>query len=565
LTVWAGSKTHWRRYNSEAAFFNTDYCVFNDASLKKELTLTKEKFEQMEKVVEEKDHKLQKFDLVCAILGAKSKKHQFVDDFAYLITHDFQDFCSIETNVNNVMTKTKLDDILGEMRRIANCPEIYSKTLVAVGGGVRSGKSSFINSFITGGNIKLVEARGQGATTAIPSYVMSAKKSEINGINYKGVRFAIAPEMYAAISQEFLRSFLFDLKEIIQYTMVHCFLNADLFNNICLIDTPSVATEKDFPTALNYIKEASILIWTVSIDKGTIPKDNFKFLEKTPFGQNSDKLLYIVANKAELKGPTAVKDILNQIKEYLDNQDIRYEGISAYSSKRRRELAYRKIGVTDFLRACTIPSKIYAKVSDSLKEVWSYYEKEIQRDYDENKEKYNKVNSMLLDILQSGRNNVDDTLIKLEKGLKSLKKSFESKSDKKNLEDRLKCLNDISKKFQDCFDKFCDANGIDRRIKSLKDKPLLKSRDDQTDAGKRQTSDAAKDKPLPKPRDDQTDAGKRQTMKGEPLPKSRDDQTDAGKRQTKEAAYYIWVNRGYPVGQDDEIWAEAEREMKEAE
>jgi hypothetical protein len=443
---------------------------------------------ELGKRMEEKDVKLQNFDLVCTILGADSGDHAFIKQFELLVTKNFLEFCNIESNVNDVITKLKLDFVLDEMRRIANCPELYNKTLGAIGGGFSSGKSSLANSFITCGDVKL--AVGIKPVTAIPSYVMCAEKSEVNGINYKGARFPIATEMYAAMSHEFLKSFSFNLKEIIQYTTVLCPLNVEYFENICLIDTPgynppnSGSTEKDFTTALDYIKEASFLIWTVGLDvNGTMPKSDLDFLEKTEFGQNKDKPLYIVANKAELKTVNDLEAILDTFEECLDDHDIHCEGISAYSSKKKEEFVYRKMGITGFLKSRNTPNKKYAALSDLIKDVWAEYETEIRRDHKENEQKRKEVKSMLLDALESNAIGLEDASGKLEEGLNQLMRYF--MSEKGDITTRLGRLNELKTKFQDCLDGFCEKKGIDRSVKTLKEEVVF-----CTNCGKRLKAEA---------------------------------------------------------------------------
>jgi tRNA U34 5-carboxymethylaminomethyl modifying GTPase MnmE/TrmE len=310
--------------------------------LKEKLNMAQEKNKELTGEIEEKNLKLRNFDLVSDALGAKLVDNDLIDEFDRLIKNDFVKFCDIEPGRNDTIPLQKLQQALKEMRTIANCPALHSKSIGAVGGGFSSGKSSFLNSFLVGSKIRLAE--GIRPVTAIPSYVMCHDNPQINGVSYKGGLFAISPEMYNAISHEFLKSFDFNLKEIILYTTVMVPMQKELFNNICLIDTPgynppgSGTAEHDFETAREYIKDAGFLIWMVGLDSnGIIPKSDLDFLLKLDFGKSEERPLYIVANKAELKTEDDIENILDKFEECLDDSDLQYAGICAYSSKADRK------------------------------------------------------------------------------------------------------------------------------------------------------------------------------------------------------------------------------------
>jgi len=404
------------------------------------------------------------FELVSDALAAKQMDNRFVSEFDTLINQDFVKLCDIEPGINDAMPMQKLQSIQREMRLIANCPELHSRSIGAVGGGFSSGKSTFINSFLSGTNVKL--AVGLHPVTAIPSYVISDKKSEVKGITYRGGRFDISIDMYKEINHEFLKSLSFDLKDIIRYTTVLAPMKEGLFDHLCMIDTPgydpsaSGVTERDFETAREYIKDADFLIWLVSIEAGTMPKSDLEFLKKTDFCNTQDKPLYIVVTKAELRKESDIPDILDNIEESLDDADIQYAGISTYSAIKKIPIDYRKQDIIDFLKEHNKPSEKYSKLKGILYDVFKDYIGEIHRDSEERETNRWEVMNLRLGAFGSGRIGIDDSSSKLEDGLNSLLRYFKSKE---NLEERIARVRNLRDRFLSCLDKFCDNMGIEHK------------------------------------------------------------------------------------------------------
>jgi GTPase SAR1 family protein len=423
-----------------------------------------EKNAELQKTVDDNKIKLENFKLVSDALGADSPKNNFLAEFHNLIEKDFEDFCDTEPNLNDAKQLKKLQHVEDEMRRITNCKELHSKSLGVVGGGFSSGKSSFLNSFLTGSKVRLAE--GIRPVTAIPSYVICDDTAAVQGITYKGGCFNIPLETYQAISHEFLKSFTFNLKEIILYITVLAPMEKKYFENLCLIDTPgynppsSGTAAKDFKTAHEYIKDAEFLIWTVGLDSnGTIPKDDLDFLGKLDFGKNEDKPLYIVANKADTKTEDAIEDILDEFEDRLDQYDLQYAGISAYSPKTKKVYAHRKMNIYDFLAEHNKPGSRYKPLKTALDRVFSPYIEMIINDHIEKETKRKKVKRLLLKALESGHIDIDESSNALEEGLNDLMRYFQSDE---NLELRLNRAKGIRQKFEDCFNGFCAEMDIQR-------------------------------------------------------------------------------------------------------
>jgi hypothetical protein len=243
-------------------------------------------------------------------------------------------------------------------------------------------------------------------------------------------------------------------------------MEKSFFNNLCLIDTPgynapSVNTaEKDREIARGYIKDVQFLIWMVGLDSnGTISKSDLDFLESLDFGKKEEKELYIVATKAETKTEEDIEDILDNFEERLDDRDLQYTGISAYSSKTKKIYASRKTDIHSFLAAHNKPGTKYESIKTILDDVFSSYITMITKDFIEKESKRKEVKRLLFDALESGHIDVDESSSALEDGLNRLIRYFQSDE---SLEQRLDRAKNIRTLFEDCFHGFCDMMGIQR-------------------------------------------------------------------------------------------------------
>jgi len=186
--------------------------------------------------------------------------------------------------------------------------------------------------------------------------VVCGEDSHVDGISFKGRRFDIDIDMYNSLSHDYVKkSFPFELNRIIFYTTVQTPMKTEYFENLCLIDTPGYNppsagnTRHDSENAKRYIEKAAFLIWMVGLDSnGIFPKSDIAFLKQLDlFNGNEGPPLYIVANKAGLRKPEDIEDILDKFEESLE--DFSYAGISAYDSKEKKQFTFRKKDLFEFL------------------------------------------------------------------------------------------------------------------------------------------------------------------------------------------------------------------------
>jgi signal recognition particle receptor subunit beta len=423
------------------------------------------------------------FSLVSDALSANAVESESIRTFCSLVEKDFREFCDHEKAVNDAAAYQQFQQIIAEMQLFANCPDLRSKTVGAIGGGFSSGKSAFINSLFSGkADIKLAE--GIRPVTAIPSYVLCGSQARIEGVNYNGGAFGIPVDVYKEISHELLSSFSFDLKKIIPYIIVHAPLPEDRFGDLCLIDTPgynpSAAnfTGTDLETAREYIrdKEARFLIWMVGLDaNGTIPQSDLEFLNELEFGKSEDHPLYVIASKAELKPAGDIEDILDTFEDCLNDADLQYAGISAYSSRNRKIYAARGQDLFEFLSKNNAPREHHSHLTDILRSALRPYVEEIYQDDHQKNQDRNSIRALLLEALKAGVTDVVGSENRLEEGLLALEKRI---THAESLEVRLNRLRELCDKFFRCLDDFCaevdmEKADVSARMKALFDKPVL--------------------------------------------------------------------------------------------
>ncbi|MCR5622938.1 MAG: dynamin family protein [Treponema sp.] len=403
------------------------------------------------------------FPLVKDILNAKPEENEWIKNFDSLVKNDFSSFCDSVKGLNQVKAVITFERIRDEMKLIANCPPIHSKMVGAIGGGFSSGKSSFINSFMQEGTVRL--ATGIVPVTAIPSYVITGGNPSITGISFRGGSFAIKDEMYAAISHKLLKSLDFDLKQILRYITVETCLDEKLFSNICLIDTPGYnapgtgTTGQDRETAFSYIEDAKFLVWLVGLDsKGTINTDDLEFLDNLPFGKEAEKSLYVVANKADVVKPGDHEAILETFKDVLDDYNVQYEGISLYDSKKKKEYLFDGKSIGEFFLSQNEATKKYVELALPLKAIFDRYEKYVLEKHKIDTAYQKKVKALWLDGFEGNAISLTSVSSKLEEGLNELTKYF--KPD--DLDPTLKKIDELRGKFFTCLDSFCAEMGIEK-------------------------------------------------------------------------------------------------------
>jgi hypothetical protein len=190
---------------------------------------------------------------------------------------------------------------------------------------------------------------------------------------------------------------------------------------------------------------------------GTIPQSDLDFLAELGFGVSDERPLYVIANKAELKPAKDIEDILDNFETCLDDNDIQYAGVAAYSSRNRKVYASRGQDLFDFLASNNAQREHHSYLIDSLCDTFRPYVEAICKD-DHEKSQYRKnINNLLMNALKTGSIDAMTDSNPLEEGLLELEQSL---THGEKLEVRLERLETLLKKFTLCVDGFCEEIGM---------------------------------------------------------------------------------------------------------
>ena len=270
------------------------------------------------------------------------------------------------------------------LEKLVAFPHSFAKRSIVIGGGFSSGKSAFINSFITDSGRVLPE--GIMPVTAIPSYVMASTDVSIKGFAHTGATVDIDPALYEQLSHDSQSSgdSMIAFRHLMPAIAVEVPLRAG-FEHICLIDTPgydSGLTGGDEAIAAESLgdKDAA-LIWMIRAESGTVPDADLDFIKSLEL---NGRPFYVVLTNADLEPPSELKNILDKVKETLEDEELEPVGISTHSSLRdERGRAYPSDGLSlsDFFRGENQPvENLGAKLKGELESVFSMYEKAIEQD-----------------------------------------------------------------------------------------------------------------------------------------------------------------------------------------
>ncbi len=347
-----------------------------------------------------------------------------------------------------------LQEIKKELQLVAGYPSLFQKSMVAVGGGFSTGKSTFLNKLL---DLKLKLPEDINPTTAIPTYCLKGKKEVLMGHSQNG---GVVELPYLTFDHKFLDSLGFNLKEI----MPSMLLSAPSvpFEFLCFIDTPGYNPSNqgymggDRQASEEYLANAKSILWVIDCQHGTIQSDDLDYLQE--LYEEHGKQVFIVLNKADRKTKNDLEKIATNIREILEDKGVEICGIGAYSSKnyeKCKEINENSSIFTPlegFLRSLDKKSEKQNEILSVLYNVHLAYEKAIEQDADKFKRYQKALHSIKLDLMQKGFDDFSDASFNK---IESLKKEFseQERSKRENLEK----LNQVINLFKKSVDKVFDS------------------------------------------------------------------------------------------------------------
>ena len=140
----------------------------------------------------------------------------------------------------------------------------------------------------------------------------------------------------------------------------------------------------------------------------------------------------------------------------MNDYGLEYAGISAYNSLDKKEISFRKIALGDFLKSINRPTKMIEQVLSELNVIFDMYETALNQDIEWTKDVKSHINSLELDLLESGYDNNDE---KVAKRLLKIKNTFSTSHLEAHIT-KLKSLKEaMIKNVEEIFDSIENQKG----------------------------------------------------------------------------------------------------------
>ncbi len=395
----------------------------------------------------------ERYDLIARILNAKTN-NEGLEEYQQILDNEFLEFASgVDSLKEKEIALLTLQEIKKELQLVASYPSLFQKTIVAVGGGFSTGKSTFLNNLL---GLKLKLPEHIDPTTAIPTYCLKGKREVLMGFSQNGGMVEL-PNL--TFDHQFLKSLGFNLKEIMPFMLLSA--PSAPFEFLCFIDTPGYNpgnqgyTGGDKEASKESLKHAKHILWLISCERGGIESDDLEFLQE--LYEEEGKQVFIVLSRADRRTKSQLEEVAIKIRETLKDYGIEFLGICAYSATRYQEIkefsekSHIFDSLEEFLMKLNQRSEKQNEILESLYEVHSMYEKAIKQDASQFKRYQKTLHSVKLDLMQKG---FDDFSDKIFRRIENLKKEFSDQERSKR--ESLVRLNGVIDLFKESIDKVFD-------------------------------------------------------------------------------------------------------------
>ncbi len=395
----------------------------------------------------------ERYDLIARILNAKTS-NEGLEEYQSVLDDEFLEFASgVDSLKEKEIALLTLQEIQKELQLVASYPSLFQKTIVAVGGGFSTGKSTFLNNLL---GLKLKLPEDMNPTTAIPTYCLKGQREVLMGFSQNGGMVELP---HLDFNHQFLKSLGFNLKEIMPFMLLSA--PSAPFEFLCFIDTPGYNpgnqgyTGGDKQASKESLKHAKHILWFISCERGEIHKNDLEYLQE--LYEEEGKQVFIVLSRADKRTKRQLEEIAEKIKETLEDNGIEFLGICTYSATRYQE--YKEFSekssvfnsLEKFLMKLNQRSEKQNEILGYLYEVHRMYEKAINQDANKFKRYQKALHSVKLDLMQEGFDDFNDVTFNK---IKSLNNEF-SKQERSKRES-LAQLNQVINLFKESVDKIFD-------------------------------------------------------------------------------------------------------------
>ncbi|MGT0050256.1 dynamin family protein [Helicobacter pylori] len=245
------------------------------------------------------------YDLIARILNAKMENKE-LEEYQCILDNEFLEFASgVDSFKEKEIALLALQEIKKELQLVASYPSLFQKSMVAVGGGFSTGKSTFLNKLL---DLKLKLPEDINPTIAIPTYCLKGEREVLMGRSQNG---GVVELPYLTFDHKFLDSLGFNIKEIMPSMLLSA--PSVLFEFLCFIDTPGYNpsnqgyTGGDRQASKEYLANAKYILWVMDCDRGPIQGNDLNYLQE--LYEEHGKQVFIVLNKADLKITIQLEEI----------------------------------------------------------------------------------------------------------------------------------------------------------------------------------------------------------------------------------------------------------------
>lgn len=264
----------------------------------------------------------ERYDLIARILNAKTN-NEGLEEYQSVLDNEFLKFASgVDSLKEKEIALLALQEIKKELQLVASYPSLFQKNMVAVGGEVSAGKSTFLNNLL---GLKLKLPEHIDPTTAIPTYCLKGKREVLMGFSQNGGMVELP---HLAFDHQFLKSLGFNLKEIMPFMLLSA--PSVSFEFLCFTDTPGYNpgnqgyTGGDKEASKESLQHAKHILWLISCERGGIESDDLEFLQEL---YEEGKQVFIVLSRADSRTKRQLEEIAIKIKGTFEDKGIEFLGI----------------------------------------------------------------------------------------------------------------------------------------------------------------------------------------------------------------------------------------------
>ncbi len=286
---------------------------------------------------------LENFEFLCAVINKNTSENQMKVDISKIEK-------IINKKIPNILKDNAPEDFYElytdfkleyeKFRDFILYDKLIGKNIVALGGGVSSGKTSFLNALM-GKSVLPIDI---DSSTSVPTYIVKGEKQEAIGINIFDTKVRLQSRDIKKIFYGFGEGEKKDDENIINsVTLKHILKNIVIstplhkYENIAFLDihgysksnSKKCCVKIDEQIARRQLNSSNYILWFVESEVGNITEKDIKFIKTL----KEDIPMLVILNKADKKNLSELKDIIAKIKSTLDIKGVRYIDVLAFTNK----------------------------------------------------------------------------------------------------------------------------------------------------------------------------------------------------------------------------------------